>query len=145
MLTTVLAALCLQADAAVPPPEKLLPKDTLMVVSAPDWGKAMQFWTNAPYNRLWQDASLRPFKDKFVDKFTAGVVVPVEQSLGIKFSDYQGLAQGQLTFALVPVASDKNANRPLAGILLMDARDHSAHSTPNLRKSSRNGPTPASR
>jgi hypothetical protein len=50
-------AVCLGAAAAVPPPEKLLPKDTVLVVTAPDWAKARLFWSNAPYARLWEDPS----------------------------------------------------------------------------------------
>jgi hypothetical protein len=124
LVALALAAFWQTAGAAVPPPEKLLPKDTVMVVAAPDWAKAAHFWNNAPYARFWQDASLKPFKDKFLDKFTTGVITPLEQNLGIKFSDYQGLAQGQVTFALVPVTPNDKSSSRLAGILLMDTKDH---------------------
>ena len=128
----VLAAFCLRAGAAVPPPEKLLPKDTVLVVTAPDWGKAKLFWSNAPYARLWQDPSLKPFKDKFIDKFTTGVIKPLEQSLGVKLSDYEGLAQGQVTFALVPVNPKNNSDSRLADVLLIDTRDHAGMLKANL-------------
>src|ERR1700691_3584806 len=95
-LVPLALAVCLRAGAAVPPPEKLLPNDTALVVTVPDWGKARLFWSNAPYARLWQDPSMKPFKDKFMEKFTDGMIKPFEQSLGIKLSDYQGLAQGQV-------------------------------------------------
>jgi hypothetical protein len=50
LLAPALAGLCLQAAAApaVPPPEKLLPRDTVLVASAPDWPKAARFYTNSP-------------------------------------------------------------------------------------------------
>jgi hypothetical protein len=127
-----LAAFCLRAGAAVPPPEKLLPKDTVLVVTAPDWAKATLFWTNAPYARLWQDPSFKPFKDKFLDKFTNGVIKPLEQNLGIKFSDYEGLAQGQVTFALVQVTPKDKSDSPLAGLLMMDTKDHAGQLKTNL-------------
>jgi hypothetical protein len=124
LLSLALAAFGLRAGAAVPPPEKLLPKETVLVLTAPDWNKAKLFWGSVPYAKLWQDPSLKPFKDKFLDKFTNNVIKPLEQNLGIKFSDYDGLAQGQLTFALVQVTPKDKSDSPLAGILLMDAKDH---------------------
>jgi hypothetical protein len=132
LLSLALAAYGLRAGAAAPPPEKLLPKDTLLVITAPDWGKARLFWTNQPYARFWQDPGLKAFKDKFMDKFSTGVIKPLEQSLGIKFSDYEGLAQGQATFALVPVIPKNNADAPVAAVLVMDAKDHAAQLKANL-------------
>jgi hypothetical protein len=117
--------LSLRAGAApVPAPEQLLPKDAVIVATAPDWAKAKLFWGNAPFAKLWQDPSIKPFKDKFLDKFTNSVVKPLEQQLGIKFSDYEGLAQGQVTLALVQVALKDKNDSPLAGILIMDTKDH---------------------
>jgi hypothetical protein len=132
LLPLVLAAFGLRAGAAVPPPEKLLPKDTLLVATAPDWSKAGRFWSNAPYSRLWRDPALKPFKDKFIDKFTTAVIKPLEQNLGVKFSDYEGLAQGQVTYALVPIISKVNPDKTMSIILLMDTKDHAAQLKSNL-------------
>ncbi len=132
LLPLVLVAFGLRAGAAVPPPEKLLPKDTVLVLTAPEWGKAARFWSNAPYSRLWQDPALKPFKDKFVDKFTAAVVQPLEQNWGIKFSDYAGLAQGQVTYALVPIVSKANPDKRMSLIILVDAKDHAGQLKANL-------------
>src|SRR5208282_2831129 len=96
------ACCCLPLRAAVPPPEKLLPKDTVLVVTAPDWGHAWAFLTNSPYGRLWQDPATKPFRDKFIDRSTAEVLTPAQQNFKIKPSDYLGLAQGQVTFAVLP-------------------------------------------
>ena len=132
LLPLVLAVLGGRAGAAVPLPEQLLPKDTLLVITAPDWGKARLFWSNQVYLRLWQDASLKPFKDKLMDKLTSGAIKPLEQSLGIKFSDYEGLAQGQVTFAVVPVAPKNKSAPPVAAVLLMDTKDHAGQLKTNL-------------
>ncbi len=125
-------AVSLRAGGAVPPPEKLLPRDTVLVVTAPDWARAGLFWSNAPYARLWQDPGLRPFKDKFLEKFTDGVIKPLEQNLGIKFSDYDGLAQGQVTFAVVPVTPKNKTDDPVSPILVMDTKDHAGQLKTNL-------------
>jgi hypothetical protein len=119
-----LAAFCARAGAAVLPAEKLLPKDTLMVYSTPDWTKASLFFADQPTAKLWQDPGLKPFKDKFMEKFTTTVTKPLEQSLGIKFADYEGLAQGQVTLAIVPVTPKDKSDDFVAVVLLVDTKDH---------------------
>jgi hypothetical protein len=131
-LSLALAVCGARAGAAVPAPEQLLPKDTLLVITAPDWGKARLFWSNQVYSKLWQDPSFKPFKDKLMDKFTTSAMKPLEQSLGIKFSDYEGLAQGQVTFAIVPVTPKNKSDPPVAAVLLIDAKDHSSQLKTNL-------------
>ncbi len=132
LLPLAAVVLCLGAGAAVPKPEKLLPKDTVLVVTAPDWAKARQLWSNAPYAGLWRDPNLKPFADKFTEKFTTGVIRPLEKSWGIKFSDFAGLAQGQVTYALAPVTPRNKSDSPLAGILIMDTKDHAGQLKTNL-------------
>jgi hypothetical protein len=131
-LLLALAGICVQGRAAVLPPEKLLPKDTVLVVTAPDWPKARSFLTNSPYGRLWQDPAFRPFKDKFIDKFTTDALTPLEQSLGIKFSDYRDLAQGEVTFAVLPVAQKENPDRHFSQLLLIDTKGHASQLKTNL-------------
>ena len=130
----MLAAICgcIPLRAAALPPEKLLPNDTVLVVTAPDWAKARMFLTNLPYARLWQDPAIKPFKDKFMDKFTAEVVAPAERNFKIKFPDYQTLAQGQVTFALIPAGAPDNAGIHFAHILIVDTKDRSAQLKSNL-------------
>jgi hypothetical protein len=131
-LLLALAGICLQGRAAVLPPEKLLPKDTVLVVTAPDWPKAWSFLTNSSYGRLWQDPALRSFKDKFIDKFTTDALNPLEQSLGIKFSDYKELPQGEVTFALLPVGQMDNPDRRFSQVLLIDTKDNASQLKTNL-------------
>jgi hypothetical protein len=131
-LLLVLAGICLQGRAAVLPPERILPKDTVLVVTAPDWPKTWAFLTNSSYGRLWQDPALRSFKDKFIGKFTTDALDPLEQNLGIKFSDYGGLLQGEVTFALLPVAQKENADRHFSQVLLIDTKDHASQLKTNL-------------
>src|SRR5580658_8404722 len=116
LLSLALAAFGARAGAAVLPAEKLLPKDTLLVYSTPDWTKAALFFGDTPSATLWQDPGFKPFKDKFMEKFTTTVTKPLEQSLGIKFADYEGLAQGQVTFALVPLTPKDKADDLFAAV-----------------------------
>jgi hypothetical protein len=120
------------AGAAEPPAEKLLPRDTVLVVSVPDAGKALGVLTNSALGRIWRDAALKAFKDKFQDKLQTAAVGPLERELGIHFADYQGLAQGQITYAIIPVDPAANPASHYAAVFLLDAGDHAAQLATNL-------------
>jgi hypothetical protein len=132
LLLLVLGGFCLGARAAVLPAEKLLPKDTILLVTMPDSVIAWGILTNTPYGHLWQDPQIKAFKDKFIDKFTSDVITPLERSLGVQLSSYQGLAQGQATFALLPINQPDRPEDHFAKILLLDTKDHAAQLRTNL-------------
>src|SRR5712671_607552 len=92
------AAWCV--GAAIPPAEKLLPDDTLILVSVPDFTKLRDVYKSAPQFAFWADPAMKPFKDKFLAKWQEDFVGPLERELKIKFDDYTSLPQGQLTFAV---------------------------------------------
>src|SRR5262245_38159583 len=70
--------------AAVPPPEKLLPPDTLFVVSAPDWTKLREVYKKSPQSQFWDDPAMKPFREKFQKKWDDDFVKPLERDLGVK-------------------------------------------------------------
>src|ERR1700743_696984 len=99
----IIAALyCLAAVAlaAVPPAEKLLPDDTIVMVTVPDFIKGRDVVLNSPVGQLWSDPAMRDFKKKLVNKFQSEYLTPLEHDLGISFSDYTNLPQGQFTIAM---------------------------------------------
>ena len=69
-----LASLCaalvlaLPASAAVPPAEKLLPADTLVVLTIPDFDKASAAAKEFAFAQLWNDPAMKPFTYKFETK-----------------------------------------------------------------------------
>ncbi len=132
LLLLALAGFCATSRAAVLPAEKILPRDTALVLTAPDWPKAWAFFTNTSYGRLWQDPAMRPFKEKFIDKFKTEALDPLQQSMGIKLSDYTNLAQGEVIFALVPVAEKDNSERRFAKLLIIDSKGQAAQVKTNL-------------
>ena len=132
ILLLVLGGFAWRASAAALPPEKLLPKDTALIVTAPDAPAAWRLLTNAPYGRLWQDPALKAFKDKFVDKFGGDVLAPLQRTLGVQFASYGGLLQGQATFALLPLAQAEKSDTRFARIFLIDTKDHAAQLRTNL-------------
>lgn len=118
--------------APVPPPEKLLPADTVAVLTFPEYAKSSAAWNQWPASLLWADGSMRPFKDKFMNKLRSDVIEPLEKELGIKFSDYTSLAQGQMTFALLANGWDTATPKEPGVLILVDARDKSANLKTNL-------------
>jgi hypothetical protein len=132
LLLLAFAGFCFQSRAVVPPPERLLPKDTVLLVTAPDWPKAWAFVTNSQYGRLWQDPAVRPFRENFVAAFISNAIAPTEKTLDIKFVDFQGLAQGQVTFALLPSNKKENPDGHFSQLLILDTKSHSGQLKTNL-------------
>src|SRR5436190_3107112 len=90
-------AICLaalRASAAVPPPEKLLPDDTLVMVTVPDFARARDIFQKSPQSALWNDPVMRPFREKFISRWKEEFVKPLERELEVKLDDYTRLPQG---------------------------------------------------
>ncbi len=96
-----LAALAFAVQAAVPPAPKLLPKDTLGLLTVPDWAKASADLGGSPGGKIWSDPAMKPFRDHFEKKFGEKVVGKLEKDLGIKLSDYLDLVRGQFSIAII--------------------------------------------
>jgi hypothetical protein len=109
--------------AATPAPEKLLPDDTLVLVTAPDFAKLRETWKKMPQSQLWNDQAMKPFKDHFLSKWNEEVVKPLERELGIKFDDYTALLQGQVTLAVLQNGWQGGDDPEPALVLLIDSRD----------------------
>jgi hypothetical protein len=118
--------------AAVPPAEKLLPADTLGFLTVPDWGRAQTNFSTSALGQLWNDPSMKAFKEKFLERFNNDTVKPLEKELGLKFSDYTSLAQGQLTIAVTQNGWDGRSDKQPGIIWLIDTRDKSSQLKTNL-------------
>jgi hypothetical protein len=128
-LFTVLAGVSVWGG--VPSPEKLLPDDTLILVTAPDFGKLRLVWQKLPQNQLWNDPAMKPFREDFTTKWRDQFIKPLERELDIKVDDYTSVLQGQLTFALIQNAGDGDSQE--AGmVLLLDSKDKSGQLKKNL-------------
>lgn len=114
------------------PPEKLLPKDTVFVLTAPDFTKAWSTMTNSPYGKLWSDPALKAFREKFVSNFNTEVLSPIEREFGFKFADYGSLARGQFTVAVIQNADAAKPDDKYARILIVDTKDQAGRLRTNL-------------
>lgn len=122
----------ISARAAVPSPEKLLPDDTLGVITVPDCSKARAAYTANPSSQLWREPALKPFRDKLVNKLDEECIKPLERELGIQLKDYSDLAQGQFTLAVLQNGWQGKADPLPAWLILVDARDKSGQLKTNL-------------
>lgn len=119
LLLVPFAALQLSLSAAVPPPEQLLPADTLVMATLPDIDKARAAWNSTPAVQFWSAPEMKAFRDKITDKFSLDVLAPMEKELGVGFTNYTALIRGQITFAVTL----GGANAEPAGMLLIDTKD----------------------
>ena len=118
--------------AAVPPAEKILPADTLGFLTVPEWSRAQSNFTITAMGQLWNDPSMKSFKEKFLEKFNKDTLTPLEKELGLKFSDFTSLAQGQFTVAVTQNGWDGRSDKQPGILWLVDTRDKSSQLKTNL-------------
>ena len=123
-LPIALFATALSLSAAIPPAENLLPADTLLLVTAPDFAAARAAAKQSSGWLFWNDPAMRPFHDKFMARWNEQFIAPLEHDLGVKLDDYASLPQGQFTFAITQNGWNGAGNsQPPGLLLLLDARD----------------------
>jgi hypothetical protein len=127
----LLLTLVQPSPAVIPPPERLLPENTLVLLTAPDFTKLRAAWDKLPQKRFLDDPAMKPFRDNFVAKWKEQFVKPLERELEIKTEDYTGLLQGQVTLALTE-ESDEPEAKSAGMLLLIDAKDKSNQLKKNL-------------
>ncbi len=121
LVLLALGLFCATSQAAVPSAEKLLPSDTIFMLSAPDAMKLKAVFDTSPQGQLWQDPAMRPFREDFNKRFSTNFVESFEKELGIKIADYKEMAQGQVTFAVTQNGWNGNSDAKLGIVLLIDS------------------------
>jgi len=114
-------ALTFGANAATPVAEQILPDDTLAMISVPDCVNLREVSAQSPMGQLWNDAMMKPFRDKFMGKLNEQFIQPLERELGVKLDDYAELAQGQFTFAITANGWSGEKGTEPAVVLLLDS------------------------
>ena len=129
--------LAFSALGAAPTTEKLLPEDTLFLMTAPDYAKLRDIFSKMPQVQFWNDPAMKPFREKFISRLNQEFSQPLERELNVRFDDYLNLLQGQVTFAITQNGWQGKADPSPAVLLLVDAKDKSAQlktSLADLRK-----------
>ncbi len=127
MLIVVVAA-----RAAVPPAERLLPADTIGLLTVPDWSLARSNFNKSSMGQFLADPAMKPFAEKLASNFLSEKSGAFEKELGVKLSDYSDLARGQITFALTRNGWDGSPDKEPGFLFLVDTRDKSSQARTNL-------------
>ncbi|MDW7979464.1 MAG: hypothetical protein RMH97_02735 [Verrucomicrobiales bacterium] len=117
---------------SVPPPEKLLPSDTLVMFTIPDVAAWKSVARQSPGYRFWYDPAMRPFREKFNTKLREQLIEQLERELGVKFADYTNLVQGQFTVAITQNGWKGRGEPKPAFVLLADVKDKTDQLKKNL-------------
>jgi hypothetical protein len=124
--------ICSGAAAPIPSPEKLLPDDTLVVLTAPDFPRLKEVYRKSPQSQFWNDEAMRPFREKFLEQWREEVVKPLERDVNLSVKDCIDLARGQITFAVTRNGWQGKEGQPLGLLFLVDAKDKSSQLKTNL-------------
>jgi hypothetical protein len=109
--------------AAVPAPERLLPADTMLLATLPDWETAATGWQQNPLHRFWNDPAMGPFREKLTTAFRRELLAPFEGQTDVRLGELVGLLRGQLTLALVQRGWPDRAGSQPALLILADTGD----------------------
>src|SRR5260370_2388087 len=127
-----LLALTFSARAVTPAPDQLLSGDVLGVFTIPDYARAKSTWSQWPACQLWDDPVMKPFREKLTAKVKSDLLAPLEREFGMKLSDFQGLAQGQVTLAVTQNGWEGKADQSPGFLFLVDTKDKSELLKTNL-------------
>ena len=132
LLTELFAVALAPAAALIPGPEKLLPHDTLLLVTAPDFRKLSEIYRQSPPARFLNDPAMKPFTDKFISKWKQEFLKPLQRELNVDFDSYASLLRGQVTFAVTQNGWYGKDDQAPGLLLLLDSRDKSLQLKTNL-------------
>jgi hypothetical protein len=118
-----LATALFAVAAPAPSPEKLLPDDTLAFLTVPEAAKLKAFFETSPTTAITREPALKAFRDNMWNTIRTNAVIPLEKALLVKAADYDGLLQGQVTFAVLMGEWTGGNDTEPAFLIVVDARD----------------------
>lgn len=122
----------ISSRAEIPPAEELLPSDTLLVFTIPDFAALRNAAGQSPQWLFWNDPAMKPFREKFIGKWNENFVAPLERDLGVKLADFEDLPHGQLTVAVTQNNWNGSDEHSPGFLLLLDAKTNSESLKTNL-------------
>ncbi|MBI5801236.1 MAG: DUF3352 domain-containing protein [Verrucomicrobia bacterium] len=115
-------ALGLHSTAAVPPAEKLLPADTLAVLTLHDWDKVSAAAKDFPLAQLWRDPAMKPFAEKFERKL-GELIGQEDKDFAREWAEFKPLVGGQVTFAVIRNEWQGEHNTGPDVVVFLDVKD----------------------
>jgi hypothetical protein len=114
--------LTLPVHAAVPPAEKLLPADTLVVLTVPDWDKAVAAAKDISFAQLWGDPAMKPFTYKFETKLRQ-LIGQEDKDFARDWEEFKPLVGGQVTLGVIRNDWQGEPNTGPDVVVLLDVKD----------------------
>ena len=135
-LTFLMIAWVARIRADLPPPQDLLPADTLAVLSLPEVPAARSAWQASNPGRLWADPAMTEFRQRFEGAFRQKWLAGFERESGIDLGELLGMTRGQATLAILPPLPPEPGSDDAGSnwLLLLDTRDGAAGLTQLLDK-----------
>lgn len=115
-------ALALPTSAAVPPAEKLLPADTLAVLTIADWEKSAAAAKGSSLAQFWRDPAMKPFAEKFERKL-GELIGQEDKDFAREWAEFKPLVGGQITLAVIRNEWQGEANTGPDFVALIDVKD----------------------
>ena len=121
-------------STAIQPAEQLLPENTLLFATAPDFSRLKQLVKKSPEGLFWNDSAMRSFRENFYERWGREIATPLEREVGIDIAEVFGLAEGRVwTLAAgAPAALGAGADDPFDAVLLVDTGRKSSQLATNL-------------
>ncbi len=102
LLSSVVTLTLTNAIGAAKPAEKLLPENTMAVITFRDLSSMEKAYENAPFSKFMKDPALQPFLKKAEKSVKKNLLEPIEEKLALDLAELGNLCEGQLTFAIIP-------------------------------------------
>lgn len=97
-----------------------MPAETFLVITIKDWEQSFEAFKKTPGGMMWQDAAMRPLREKFYATLQEDVFKPLEKEGKLQLTNYFELLKGQITFALTAPADETKG----PGVLfIIDVKD----------------------
>ncbi|HKI17005.1 MAG TPA: DUF3352 domain-containing protein, partial [Isosphaeraceae bacterium] len=116
----VLTGLPAHLAQAATPPERILPDTTVFLFKLNDAKSFREAFRNSQYGQLWNDPSLKDFKDELALKLE-DATKSLKERIGVSLKELFELPQGSLAVAAV---SRDDPNLPIAGAILADTGEN---------------------
>ena len=121
----LLLVLAVPARAAMLPPEKVLPPETLLTVSIPNLSRLRADFNASAQGRFWNDPAMKPFHDHFLAKLRQELLQPLEARFDLRIDEFSNCFQGSFTLAMVKTEVRTNAAPRWDFLILADAGEKS--------------------
>ncbi|MFI5454914.1 MAG: DUF3352 domain-containing protein [Isosphaerales bacterium] len=116
----VLTGLPAHLALAATPPERILPDTTIFLFKLNDVKSFRETFRNSQYGQLWNDPSLKDFKDELALKLE-DATKGLKEKIGVSLKELFELPQGALAIAAV---GRDDPNLPVAGAILADTGEN---------------------